>query len=784
MMLKSLSLKNVRSYGSCDIEFDSGTTLLIGDIGCGKSSILMAIEFALFGLGSYKPGALLSKGSSTCSVQMKFSAKGHEYEVYRSLKDARGKTGQDAKSAWISTDGTKDDTLGITEMKRKIIEILGMDEPGGAGAETSIFRYAVYTPQEDMKVVLSNPDKRKETIRRAFKIEGFAVARENAKKVNAEIKRTMKEHAIRFEGMEELEQKRSECENAMKSLKGKVSDMETEAANASGQVKNHEAKQSSAEKTKSRRDAALKNVSVLESQTGGLERTMDEARRSIERDLESVAKLEEKLDSNAARPDTDLTLRQADAEIAKLRKKSDELLTLLAKTESLESEIKSLTPGDAGDVESARASLSAMQEELDAARSAMSELSAKSNASKGMTRMLEENAKKLESEDSCPLCEQGIPDGHGKNITRSITARLKRARAEIKQTDSKIADMDASIRKRESTTATLTDELQAAKAARDALDVIASKSKELDGMKKRTAWLQTFKERLDEMETLRTRLADYEDSINDLKEARGSAKSLKQQITRQKSTVSADKDKLSKLEAKLAAEKAKFGEFAGLDGLIADVAESLRIWRQKESYARQCLAAARAELDGKAKSMQEYDARITECAKWKAGHARLGTYHDWMEKIFLPSVQVMEEQALESVRARFNRQYGEFYSMLLDDSSKESSIDSDFTPIMTEAGHEQSVVNLSGGEKTSVALAYRLTLAKMIRQDMNIPDGLLILDEPTDGFSKSQLEKVRTVLDNAGARQVILVSHDAELESYADRICRVTKTDGKSSVSA
>jgi exonuclease SbcC len=60
---------------------------------------------------------------------------------------------------------------------------------------------------------------------------------------------------------------------------------------------------------------------------------------------------------------------------------------------------------------------------------------------------------------------------------------------------------------------------------------------------------------------------------------------------------------------------------------------------------------------------------------------------------------------------------------------------------------------------------------------------LLILDEPTDGFSKEQLGNVREVLDEVGSPQVIIVSHDKELESFADQIFRVEKTGSESTVS-
>ena len=61
MILNSIILDNIRSYEHEEIEFPRGISLFEGDIGSGKSTVLMAIEFALFGLGSQKPEALLSK---------------------------------------------------------------------------------------------------------------------------------------------------------------------------------------------------------------------------------------------------------------------------------------------------------------------------------------------------------------------------------------------------------------------------------------------------------------------------------------------------------------------------------------------------------------------------------------------------------------------------------------------------------------------------------------------------------------------------------------------------
>ena len=61
---------------------------------------------------------------------------------------------------------------------------------------------------------------------------------------------------------------------------------------------------------------------------------------------------------------------------------------------------------------------------------------------------------------------------------------------------------------------------------------------------------------------------------------------------------------------------------------------------------------------------------------------------------------------------------------------------------------------------------------------------LLILDEPTDGFSREQLFKLRDILNELKCEQVITVSHEAELESFVDKIFRITKVNGESTIVA
>ena len=82
-------------------------------------------------------------------------------------------------------------------------------------AESKIFRYAIFTPQEAMKEVLSDSTKRLETIRKAFGIEDYSTSQDNAKVVLSEIKTKTAVIAERFSDISQL---KSEIEQSQKMI--------------------------------------------------------------------------------------------------------------------------------------------------------------------------------------------------------------------------------------------------------------------------------------------------------------------------------------------------------------------------------------------------------------------------------------------------------------------------------------------------------------------------------------------------------------------------------------
>jgi exonuclease SbcC len=122
--------------------------------------------------------------------------------------------------------------------------------------------------------------------------------------------------------------------------------------------------------------------------------------------------------------------------------------------------------------------------------------------------------------------------------------------------------------------------------------------------------------------------------------------------------------------------------------------------------------------------------------------------------------------------------------MLVDSESIKIRLDEEFTPLIEQNGHETDYLHLSGGEKTAAALSYRLALNQVLNTLMTTINtkNILMLDEPTDGFSQEQLERMRNILEELNTKQTIIVSHDPKVESFVDNVIRLEKSEHITSV--
>jgi exonuclease SbcC len=89
-MIKSVELGNFISHSETRIPLEAGVTVFVGHNGAGKSSIIDAITFALFGEHTRKSNkGLIRRGTSQAYAKICFSVKGKLYEAVRKI-DSKG----------------------------------------------------------------------------------------------------------------------------------------------------------------------------------------------------------------------------------------------------------------------------------------------------------------------------------------------------------------------------------------------------------------------------------------------------------------------------------------------------------------------------------------------------------------------------------------------------------------------------------------------------------------------------------------------------------------------
>jgi DNA repair protein SbcC/Rad50 len=90
-VLKDIKLHNFISHSDTTLTFNRGITIFVGHNGSGKSSIIDAITFALFGEHTRKSNKnLVQRGCQSSSVSLSFSIGAREYVAYRQI----GSSGQ------------------------------------------------------------------------------------------------------------------------------------------------------------------------------------------------------------------------------------------------------------------------------------------------------------------------------------------------------------------------------------------------------------------------------------------------------------------------------------------------------------------------------------------------------------------------------------------------------------------------------------------------------------------------------------------------------------------
>ncbi len=671
MIIKKIKVENIRSYLNQEINLPEGSVLLAGDIGSGKSSLLLAIEFALFGLqkGELSGSSLLRNGKDEGSVELSLKINNKDYLIHRSLK--RTKTGINQDECYLYTDEIKKQLTPI-ELRQLVLNLLNYPKEN-LTKKPVIYRYTVYTPQEQMKQILFDDDEtRINTIRKIFNLDKYGKIKSNSKIITEKLK-----------------------ENINK-MSGIVLDLDS-------LVKKQEEKETQKENIN-------KEIKTIEEPLNKLKTEISEFKNNITNKENEI-----KLLNNLK--------RQNDILKTELKNIISKKEYNLKKLSDIELKIKTIPEYNPKEKEEKENSLILMENDLKLITKNLNELNINIKKS-------EETIKKISSLNTCPLCEQDVPHIHKENVLSRENKLITQIKAD--------------------------------------LDNYSKKEKEYEN---------NLMELKNEIESLRKKENEY----NILKTQIKLNQELKNTITEEQKLL---ENSLNDLEKKSLELNENLNKFNNIEEEYNSLKENLNTILTKERQIEIKKASLDSELNTLTKEIEYLKQDIIKKQDIKIKISNYNKLKSWLTDNFIIMVETIEKNVMVKLNYDFNNIFQKWFNTMIGDENIQIKIDENFSPLIIQAGHDINYEYLSGGEKTAVALSYRLALNQTINSilsSLNTKD-IIILDEPTDGFSTEQLDRVRLVLNELTAKQIILVSHESKIESFVDNVIRFNKKEHVSSI--
>ncbi len=658
MILKRIKLENIRSHVNTELEFDEGITVFTGKTGCGKSTILMSIEYVLFGSNAVSSRALLRRGADKGRIVLEFEEGGKKYIISRGFKRRGDKVSSDPDAIEVYVDGVKQDIVGrendLTEFVCKVLNY-------PVSSAKNLFEVTSYTKQDEIrKLIEMKSSERQEYIDNILEISKYLNTYKNLKPVLDYLKARIESFNLIKTEMENMEKEIVEKESELLKKKGRKEILAAELKKVEDKLKEIIDKEEQANKEynklKELRDRFLSIKSTLERLNKSIE-SEEERIRNIEKE---ITELKDKISSMGETKD--------------LKKIVDVIGILRGKISSLEQNKENLA--------------------------------------------LEVKKLKEVGEGKCPVCKQDITSDHINKVEEEYKNKSKELDKEIQKLKSEIEVLETEMEKAE------------------------EKEKISSELKEKEVLLSSLKERLNQTLEERNALESEAQKISfDSNRFESLDKEIKELSSRKLDLTS----QVSSIKR----------ELEMVNDEVKELEEEIKL--KKERYK---------DLEKEGKNIKKLERLLEVLTRMRED---IRSIRDVVRKKFLNDFRQSFLNNFEDIRT---------------ENEYVVDIKDDYEPVAYGNNVEVPIDHLSGGERTCVAIAYRLALAKIAAEMSSIhPSELLILDEPTTGLDKEDIKQLPVILRNIKTiPQILIVTHEDVLKEAADNKYEISKTNGTSEV--
>ncbi|WP_050033525.1 DNA double-strand break repair ATPase Rad50 [Halorubrum halophilum] len=298
MNFDRIRLTNFKPYGDADLRLTEGVTVIHGLNGSGKSSLLEACFFALYGSKALDGtlGDVITNGEEETEVDLWFTHDGVSYHVERRLKEYDGRI--DHQCTLEATDGSDVTRDGARAVREFVTELLRMD--------AEAFVNCAYVRQGEVnKLINATPRERQDTIDDLLQLGKLEEYRERAGDARLGVDDVLENRRGR---LDQLDDQIGEKEG--KELHDRLNGLESDLSEVADEIDRYETQREQAKET---REAAAETLSThaekrekleaveseideIESAIRTTERERDEHRDAIREARERIAEIETAID--------------------------------------------------------------------------------------------------------------------------------------------------------------------------------------------------------------------------------------------------------------------------------------------------------------------------------------------------------------------------------------------------------------------------------------------------------------------------------------------------------